>query len=159
MDKEDLKKFLDEHFTYEVEMLYHAIVKWKKYHQPFDQNEINMSLECLFFHGRNLLEFFYYKPVKGYSRATHFVDENKWKQTCPSKTKNILELERRTSNEVVHLTYNRIAGSPPEKQWDPIGCFKDLIAITKNFLNLLPNELQGERIISLKNNVDKLQIN
>lgn len=159
MEKEDLKNFLDEHFTYEVEMLYYAIVNWKKYHQPKDQNGINMTLECLFFHGRNLLEFFYYKPVKNYSRATHFVNENKWEQTRPDKTKNVLELERRTSNEVVHLTYNRIAGSPPEKNWDPIGCFKDLIIVTKNFLNLLPDELQGNRIISLKNNIDKLQIN
>jgi hypothetical protein len=159
MEKEDLKKFLDEHFTYEVEMVSYAIVSWKKYHQPFDQNGINMSLECLFFHGRNLLEFFYYKPAKDYSRAPHFIDDNKWKLTRPDKTKNVLELEKRTSNEVVHLTYKRMAGSPPEKQWDPIGCFKDLTIITKEFLNLLPDDMQGDRIISLKNNIDKLQIN
>src|SRR3989339_605647 len=140
MNNEDLKDFLDEHFTYEVEMLYYAIMSWKKYCQPLDQNGVNMSLECLFFHGRNLLEFFYYKPIKEYSRATHFIDESKWKQTCPSKTKNIIELEKRTSNEIVHLTYKRITGSPPEKRWNPIGCFNVLIILKKIFFNLLPSD-------------------
>ena len=159
MKKEDLNFFLDEHFTYEVEMLYYAIVSWKKYQQPFDRNGINMSLECLLFHGRNLLEFFYYKPKNNYSHATDFVDNSKWEQTRPNKSKNVTELEKRTSNEVVHLTYNRIAGTPPKKQWDTVGCFRDLVLVTKKFLNLLPDKLQGDRIVYLKNNIDKLTIN
>lgn len=158
MEDKDLKNFLDEHFCYEVEMLYFAVTSLKYYNIAASQNGINMSLECFLFHGRNLLEFFYYKPTNNYARAAHFVENDKWQQNRPEKTKNIIELERRTSKEVVHLTFDRISGTPPEKQWDWPSCFYDLLLVTKNFLNLLPNKFYGSNIINLKNNIDKLKL-
>lgn len=158
MDEKNLKKFLNEHFCYEVEMLYSAVVSLKYYSIATSRRGTNISLENFLFHGRNLLEFFYYKPKNNYAKATHYIESDKWQQTRPEKTKNIIELERRISKEVVHLTFDRISGAPPEKQWDWPSCFNDLLAVIKIFLNLLPNQFDGTEIIDLKNNIDKLKI-
>ncbi len=158
MEEKDLKNFLNEHFCYEIEMLYFAAVSIKYYNIARSQIEINMSLECFLSHGRNLLEFFYYNPVNNYARAVHFIDNSNWQQSRPEKTKNIIELERRASPEVAHLTFNRIAGTPPEKLWDYTNCFYDLLEVTKKFVNLLPNQFHGNGIIDLKNNIDRLKL-
>jgi hypothetical protein len=158
MEEKDLQIFLNEHFCYEVEMLYFTAVSIKYYIIAGSQRELNMSLECFLSHGRNLLEFFYYKPADNYARATHFIESDKWQQVKPEKTKNITELERRASPEVAHLTFDRISGTPPEKLWDCSNCFYDLLEVTKKFINLLPNQFHGSGIIDLKNNIDKLKL-
>jgi hypothetical protein len=117
-----------------------------------DQSGINMALDNFVAHGRNLLEFFYYPKSNSYdyARATHFVDEANWEKVRPQKTELIKELERRASNEMVHLSFKRISGTPPEKTWNCGRCSTDLLVVTKKFLEILPEKYFSDTITNLK---------
>lgn len=158
MNDKNLKDFLNEHFVYEINMLHYSSMRLAYHLKEKDQNGINMSLEDFLLHGRNLLEFFYYKQTDNYVRASHFINNDEWRKNKPSKTKNIIELEKRSSKELVHLTFDRISGMPPEKLWNYYECLKDLLILTKIFLNLLPKKFYGSEIINLKDNIDSLTL-
>jgi len=155
-----LKKFLNEHFVYEANALYFAMVKLHDQDkiENKNQDEINMALESFLFHGRNLIEFFYYKnDAENYSRAFHFIEKDEWLKIRPKKTKQISEVQDRSNKEIVHLTYDRIAGSPPEKNWNCSNTFGDFLEIIKIFLNQLPKKYYEDKIINLKNNINEVK--
>jgi len=118
-----------------------------------------MCVDNFVSHGRNLLEFYYYpkKDKRGYARATHYVDSDEWGKIRPQKTDLIREFERRASNEMVHLTYKRISGNPPEKKWYFGPCLKDILVVTKRFLKILPDKYVGQKIVQLKESLSKIQ--
>lgn len=155
MEKHDdnfLKAFLGEHFWYEIDMLLYSVTTLDQSARNNNQSGINMALDNFVAHGRNLLEFYYYQKSGGsnYARATHFVDSSNWEKVRPPKTELIKELERRASNEMVHLSFKRISGTPPEKIWNCGQCSKDLLIVTKKFLEILPEKYFSDTITNLK---------
>lgn len=161
MEKHDdnfLKSFLGEHFWYEIDMLVYSVKTLAQSEQNHDQSGINMALDNFVAHGRNLLEFYYYTKIdsKDYARAEHFVDSETWEKIRPLKTELIKELERRASNEMVHLSFKRISGTPPEKTWNCGQCCKDLLVVTKKFLEILSEKFFSDTITSLKISLSNL---
>jgi len=153
MDEKYLKNYLNEHFVYETNALCYAKARLVEINESEGrkQDEINMALESFLFHSRNLIEFFYYdRDAKNYSRAFHFIGRGKWLEERPQKTKLIEEVKDRANKEIVHLTYDRILGTPPEKKWDWPDAFSDLLKVIKTFLDLLPEEYCGNGINNLK---------
>ncbi len=158
MSEEDLKKFINEHFVYEVDMLYYAATKLLDLNKSASSsiNEINLTLEAVVIHGRNLVEFFYYdNDDKNYARAFHFINKSEWSKQRPAITNPISELRNRSSVEMAHLTYNRIEGTPPEKNWDWVPIVRDLLIASNIFLYLLPNMYIDSNIEGLKRKIVK----
>lgn len=158
LDDNFLKDFLAEHFMYEIEGLVYSVKMLAQYGKSNDQPGINMCLDNFVAHGRNLLEFYYYprSDKNDYARAVHYVDSKTWEQARPPKTDLIRELERRASNEMVHLTFKRISGNPPEKKWDCGPCMKDVLIVTRHFLEILPEKHFSENITQLKQALNKI---
>lgn len=157
-DDKFLKDFLAEHFMYEIEGLLYSIKMLDQYGRSNDQSGVNMTVDNFVAHGRNLLEFFYYPKLdsSNYARATHYVDSRTWEETRPPKTDLIRELERRASNEMVHLTFKRISGNPPEKRWKCGHCLKDLLIVTKRFLDILPEKFLSKDVTQLKETLGRI---
>jgi hypothetical protein len=149
----ELKKFLEEHFSYEVEMLYFSVTKLIEFKQINDSGGINMALETFLLHARNLREFFYYdtKKFPTDARASDFFEEgNLWREIRPDETDSILKIKERVGKELAHLTYKRIYGTPPEKNWSCGETFKDLLKTVKIFLNNLPDKYKGDGLQNIK---------
>lgn len=134
----DHKKFLGEHFCYEVEMLIFSIQRLSEANQRKEVGDINMSLETFLLHSRNLIEFFYFPPSKEYARAVDFISLKTWDKVRPPKNEKIETFLARANHEVSHLTYKRLYGDTNEKKWNWGEYFLVLFNITKVFLDNLP---------------------
>jgi len=144
---QEREAFLEEHFYYEVSMLIFAV------HRLFeithsgrrDQSSINMALETLLLHARNLREFFYAKPRRrDDARPEDFVgDIDKWKRERPEETDLIKEVRERANKELAHLTYKRHYGIPPKKQWNYGAAQTDFLKVVKVFLENVPQRYRG----------------
>lgn len=138
LKSEDIINFLDEHFSYEVDMIFFSLKKCIELGKTTENiPNKNMAIENFLLHARNLLEFFYQPHNKNEkcSYAGHFFNnEDDWGKICPNKTETIKQLEKRVHNEVTHLGYDRISGTPPEKSWDNQQLLKDFMAIIKIFI-------------------------
>ncbi|MDO8508186.1 MAG: hypothetical protein Q7S27_00715 [Nanoarchaeota archaeon] len=151
-EKNDL---IREHFYYEVFMLINLrnyLIDYFSGRNSLFTIHQNVLINSILLHSRNLLEFFYYPIDKNnnYARARDFMID--WEKKIPNKTKAIIELEKRTSNECTHLTYNRLVGLE-HKKWDLISMTNDLIKLIKLFLDNLPQTYFDEKLISLHNNL------
>ena len=152
---EEKKNYLEKHFTYEMEMLIFSCEFLKR--EATDQMRINLGLENFLLHGRSLLEFFYYDPHDKYLRAINFIP--KFKQIRPEKTLNLCELERRASDEIIHLGYLRIDRTDIVKQWNWGKTLVDFLAVGKVFLDHLSNEYFGEKMETIKRSIDTIFAN
>lgn len=140
---EEKRKFLDEHFRYEVDMLYHSFVKLVEFQQASDQPSINMALETFIFHARNLMHFLYEdsRRKKRDARAYDFLpSKDVWRSARPKKTASLQMVEERVDPEMAHLTYKRPYGTPEKKQWPCGNILTDLIKVVNVFLEQLPDE-------------------
>jgi len=176
---EDKKNFLEEDFAYEVELLCFSFTKLIEFknadgrypqsssyftdvstgwvppqygHQTVDRNNVNMALETFLLHARNLVEFFYTKHKK-YSTDVRALDffENKgsWIGSRPNLTGSLTKIRERAGKELAHLTYKRISGTPPEKDWSTGETVEDLVKVINIFLDRLPPKYIGERLRNL----------
>lgn len=151
LDDEEKKRYLREHFYYEVKMLGFSIAKVIEFKRAKDQGSTNMALEDCLLHARNLKEFFYYKPHESYLRAYDFVEnKTKWGRDKPEKTHWIKEVERRADKELAYLAHGRIYGTPPEKKWNCGAIERDFLKVIKVFLDRLPGEYMGENLREIK---------
>jgi len=153
LSEQQLKEYLEEHYHYEIAMLAFSFQQLLENQRPPDQNKNNMAIECFLLHARNLYEFYYHSPNKDYSRATNFILD--WDKYRPAKTTAIKEQENRINLELSHLTYKRIAGSTPEKQWNYGNLYNDYLIITKTFLEHLPKQYIGGKLARLKADLSK----
>jgi hypothetical protein len=93
--------------------------------------EYTALLESFATHLRNLIEFFFFRENGDYVRAKHFVDDPAtW---SPQKTPEINKLHGRASNEVSHLTTERITGTPPEKEWNVARILGEIENVARDF--------------------------
>ena len=153
------KAFLEEHFYYEVSMLIFAVRRLFEITRNGrrDQNSINMALETLLLHARNLREFFYAEMrQKDDARPENFAgDIDKWKRERPEETDLIKEVRERANKELAHLTYKRYYGTPPQKQWNYEAVQTDFLKVVKVFLENVPQRYWGPNLHTLKQMIDR----
>ncbi|MEK6932175.1 MAG: hypothetical protein AABW56_00060 [Nanoarchaeota archaeon] len=158
LNQKDKLDMIREHFYYEVFMLIgirnYLVDYFTGRNQLFVIHQ-NIIINSILLHSRNLLEFFYYPKDKNnnYARAKDFVSN--WDKVVIKKIASLIELEKRTSNECLHLTYNRIAGVEHRK-WDLISTSNDLLILVKLFLDNLPKEYFDGRLTQLHNNLKSI---
>ena len=179
--EKDKREYFEEHFLYEVSLFIYSfeqlamcpnIVKeinqtstqvstpWvSQFGSQFrDGNSRNMALETFLLHARNLREFFYSDRKRDDdARAFHFFpDKNSWEKLRPKETDSIRDIKNRANKEIAHLTYKRISGTPPDKNWDCGKILTDLLAVTKFFLDKLPKEYIGENAAKIRSEIEQL---
>jgi hypothetical protein len=114
---------------HELSMLWETAHTLSRYKQG--STEYIALLESFATHLRNLIEFFFFPERGDYVRAEHFFESAAdW---SPSMTPEIKKLHSRASNEVNHLTANRIPGSPPSKRWLLVPILSEIETIAKEF--------------------------
>lgn len=146
------KEYLNEHFMYEVKMLFFALRFIERLNKlkKTDENIMcsNLALEGFLLHARNLLEFFYKNFKKNSDRvsAWHFFDnEACYNQLLPIKTPAIEIVEKRVNNEITHLGVKRFS-STIDKQWDTVTILHDFMSLVKIFLDNLPGEYYSDEL-------------
>jgi len=80
----------------------------------------NAVVEVFAIHLRNLVDFLYSeKPQTTDVVAADFCATGAWEAMKPPITSSLEAARVRANKEIAHLTCQRIAGTPPEKTWDP----------------------------------------
>ena len=152
ISKRSKKRYLKEHFIYEVKELHHYITKFnliKEQKETLSRGLYvmlrNMEIEHTLLHIRVLYEFYFINSTRGYPRAENFIDtkfNSKFDgyKGKPSYFQHGRDLNKsfydKVNNQVTHLgsqrTINKI-----RKQWHLVGLVKDTLTITKEFLTKL----------------------
>lgn len=80
----------------------------------------NALIEVFAIHLRNLVDFLYLERLQPTDVvATDFCATGAWEAVKPPITSSLEAARVRANKEIAHLTSQRIAGTPPEKAWDP----------------------------------------
>lgn len=157
METNNLKRFLEEHFVYEVDMLYISLNHLVQAIRQNDNENRNLTLECFLLHYRNIIEFLFFdKKFPDDARAIEFIDRNEWSILNTSYTDDLKKLYTRACKEVDHLTYSRFYGTPPEKLWDCSKMFKQIINEIKKFLNYLPINYKTGEILRIESQINMI---
>jgi hypothetical protein len=179
--EKDKREYFEEHFLYEVRMLLYSFEQlvtcqnvsdvsnrtltqvstpWvdQFWGQSRNGNAGNMALETFLLHARNLREFFYTEPkFPDDARAFHFFpDKNSWEKLRPNETASIEDVKKRANKEMAHLTYKRISGTPPNKNWNYGKILTDLLAVIKVFLDGVPKKYLGKHSMEVKSELEQL---
>ena len=121
-----LLMFSAEHLAYEVDMFFGMV-------EVFTRPSVigatsaaeaarlkNALIEVFAIHLRNLVDFLYLeRPQPTDVVAADFCATGTWEATKPPITRSLEAARIRANKEIAHLTSQRIAGTPPEKAWDP----------------------------------------
>jgi hypothetical protein len=150
LSDEKLLAYSGEHVFYEVKMFFWLAVALAKRTMtvttatPDDALWLrNTLIEGFVLHLRNLLEFIFLEvPKDEHVIAAQFCQPETWKARRPAKSEALKRAWGRASREMVHLTTERIAGRPPEKNWDSIGIADEIAPI----LRLLVSVAEPSRI-------------
>ncbi len=59
------------------------------------------------------------------------------------------------ASKMLHFTYDRISGNGPGKEWRTFEILKELLKITKIFIEHLPEKYKSERINILNNFINQ----
>ena len=80
-------------------------------------------IESFAIHARNLILFLYPGRVcpGDVLAEDFFTSSGDWERCRPAKSTDLDEAVRRANKEIVHLTMDRIAGTPAEKAWNVPG--------------------------------------
>jgi len=141
-------ELLCEHLMYEIEMLNFSYHLWCN--SQGRQSVINLCIDNMLLHSRNLMEFFYYSRNKKqqYARAVDYI--NNFANKIPAKYNKIKkDIQRRANPEVMHLGYKRISGTPPEKAWDIVSNYEAWKEIFEIFIFNLSDKYK--KILQPKN--------
>lgn len=154
---EEKKQWLTDHFCYEVWMLItthgndiiplsipqHLLktqnddgVDWKT-----SIADNNARLESFMIHARSLADFFY-NVNKRYNTdvlAIDFINQEKWEKLLPEPKKNLDELLKRISQEIVHLTTKRHSPFSHHKFLPVKDIYFKTLNLIKIFIDQLPN--------------------
>jgi len=170
---DDKRRYLEEHFFYEVKMLMYSfeqLTKSSKYggehrtsltdisppgiQQAWESGSrdalfLNMALETFLLHASNLREFFYgdRKRFPGEARSSDFLDL--WETLRPKESMEIERVKDRAGKELAHLTYERVYGTPPGEEWSYGKIFSEFLEVIRIFLKNLPEEYFNKNLIIL----------
>lgn len=129
MSDEELLAYSGEHIFYEVRMFFWLALALARRTitvtapTPEDPHWFRCNLiEGFVLHLRNLLEFIFLGyPKDKHLVAAQFCKPGKWTEVRPALSEVLKRAWGRADKEMVHLTTERISGTPPEKEWDFIG--------------------------------------
>ena len=131
-----------EHVYYEISMLYFVTQNLAKNpviysHQYF----LNLMIESMGIHIRNLLNFFYAPISKRYRDdilAEDFVSNLKHYKKNRTKLKKLGYIKKRVSKQLVHLTYHRNKYNKKTKSWNFNSIYLDIYPTIVAFYESLP---------------------
>jgi len=170
---DDKKRYLEEHFFYEVRMLMYSFEQLTKssniggehktsftdvstpgIQQAWESGSrdilfLNMALETFLLHARNLREFFYgdRKRFPDDARSSDFSDL--WETLRPKESMEIERIRDQAGEELAHLTYKRMHGTPPGKEWSYRKIFSEFLEVIRIFLKNLPEKYFNKNLIIL----------
>jgi len=155
----DKIKFIDDHYCYEVKMMYQSYFLKIREDNPNKDYFTNVKLELFIFHARNLMEFYYVERLnkKGERRykddawASDFFSKNNWSEIRPCIDLWKDKFFKRAGKEMAHLSYSRLDLSLKEKEWNIYEIAKPLRDITIQFIDNIDKEYKTERILELHN--------
>jgi len=151
------REMIQEHFAYElVNLLNIEIlrkVNWSN--ENSRQISINIFVDNILLHSRNLFEFFYDNNAKktNFAYANHFIPN--WKEIRPIKTEQIKQMEKRINNECTHLTYKRLVGIE-HNGWILNDLRLDFFNVVKIFLDNLSQGYFNENLKILHKQVNQI---
>ena len=138
--------FAEEHLSYEANMFVEASNMLANVRTPF---EMNMRVEVLALHLRNLLHFFY--PGKTWGSDVLAIDYVPyWNDLRLTQTPALIRARERANEEIAHLTGMRIAGVPREKEWNFVELRRDLREVVAVFLQNADARLGPNATLALK---------
>ncbi len=144
-----LLAYSDEHIKYEFEMFI-----WLG--QVFSNLSVSIGapsardatllnyvlIESFAVHVRNIIDFLYKRNPKSTDVvAADFFDPGAWAKIRPPQSSAINAAHFRANKEIAHLSTERIAGNPPEKEWP----FADLVVEMKPLLRLFASNALTSR--------------
>lgn len=153
---EELRTFLREHLSYEIEMLRGTAEKMfaialhdheagAKDYAFADVTIRNALLESFTVHARALFDFLYEPPN---TRDDDALARNYVGDWDPPEFQPPLDLLRgRVGKEIAHLTYGRLAVSETDKGWYFPAIWQQLASVIDDFAARVPPEL-GEPLIT-----------
>jgi hypothetical protein len=139
----ELVDYSREHVLHEIRMLFDTglLLLDRKYldkiePDPFREAARFAVIESFVMHARTLIAFFYPDDDdrKDDVLARCFFDGDQLPSTFPPSSRVLTEVRRRASKEVGHLTTERIAGQPPEKNWPVRQVLEDLRTVLLEFV-------------------------
>lgn len=134
----DELKRVSEHLCYEIWMLNQTA----KIGSPDNPIINNCFIESFGIHARCVCNFlFNTSGRKNYVLAIDFFDRpGEWRQYIKQKRSVLNMINRRVSEELVHLTYTRTRIKPEEKEWKRARILRKVNALFKDFLERVPRE-------------------
>jgi hypothetical protein len=133
-DIQKRKEWLNEHFSYEAELFIEANDFLLNIPKGTKQFDIDLAIEAMAMHGRNLWEFLYDNSKEGnphYPRAKLFYQN--W--NYPKETASVEDFRKRVDEEITHLGWKRF-DNPKDKEWG-FSYVKDILEQVKIFLDSL----------------------
>lgn len=145
----ELQLWSGEHLAYTFTLFKGIVEQYRRERNWVVQMALleTFTVEC-----RNLLEFFYATAPSNPKRfddavALDFFEDTKtWESLRESLlTPELEKAKQRISKETTHLTYSRLSGTPPEKQWNLEQIYKDMAEVARLFIeNANPATLHPE---------------
>lgn len=143
--------FSAEHLVYEIDMFFGMV---EVFMRPSaigaasvaeEARLKNALIEVFAIHLRTLVDFLYLeRPQPTDVVAADFCATGTWEAVKPSITRSLEAARVRANKEIAHLTSQRIAGTPPEKAWDPCA----LAAEIRPLLQLVVAKAEATRLSS-----------
>jgi len=171
--EDDKKRYLEEDFFYEVKMFMYSFEQLTKPSNIGEEHKasvtyinipsiqralesgfgdaffLNMALETFLLHARNLREFFYgdRKKFPDDVRSSDLLDQ--WETLRPKESMEIERIRDQAGEELAHLTYKRMHGTPPGKEWSYRKIFSEFLEVIRIFLKNLPEKYFNKNLIIL----------
>jgi len=136
---QELYSYSGEHVRYEIKQLLVLGEIFREGYSVTNEHELakhNSLVQSFAIHLRNLISFLYPERVLHDDViASHFVsDRNRWSADLAPLSDSLRRARERANKEVAHLTTQRIAGTPPEKAWEPVPLITELRALMQLFV-------------------------
>jgi hypothetical protein len=139
---EQLHRFAEEHLLHEAGMLHAVTVKLLNRHHRDDPVVENALLESYTIHLRNLIDFLFVKEprVATDAVAADYFDDSDWELVELEQSEHLRRVKGRVGQEIVHLSYNRLAIPEDEKGWQVIGIGGEILSGFVAFAEWVPDE-------------------
>lgn len=145
LSDQELQQYAREHIHYELWMFLRLGQYLMEAPQPVgDQDRVirNAVIESFVIHLRNLIAFLYSVRVqtKDIIAADYFRDADDWYAKRPQISRELRVARERSHKEIIHLTTERISGTPPQKGWPVTALVREIKELMRLFAELASAE-------------------
>lgn len=145
LSDQELRQYSREHVHYELWMFLRLGQYLMESPQPGDdQGRVirNAVIESFVIHLRNLIAFLYSVRVqtKDIIAADYFLDAGNWYTKRPPISRELRVARERSHKEIIHLTTERISGTPPQKGWPVSALVREIKQLMGSFADLASTE-------------------